>query len=36
MLDIAAGYEQSEWTASFLKGVSKEECKAYLAKSGYT
>ena len=22
--------------ASFLKGVSKEECKAYLAKSGYT
>ena len=22
--------------ASFLKGVSKEECKAYLANSGYT
>jgi hypothetical protein len=22
--------------ASFLKGVSKEECKAYLVKSGYT
>jgi hypothetical protein len=22
--------------ASFLKGVSKEECRAYLANSGYT
>jgi hypothetical protein len=22
--------------ASFLKGVSKEECKAYFATSGYT
>jgi hypothetical protein len=36
-LDEARTVEQL-WRAiaSFLKGVSKEECKAYLANSGYT